>query len=117
VNVVRWPVSAAGDRYAVWHSRAEDKDELYVSTKGLILLSAVTTPTFTPGRVSTLFEMTAYTASNQANTNRRMAVSPDGQRFLFLKTAATQAGPGQDSQRVLFVENWIEELKQRVPVD
>jgi eukaryotic-like serine/threonine-protein kinase len=117
VNAGRWQVSAGGGRWPVWHPRAAGKELFYVSPKGLMSLSAVTTPTFTPGRVSTLFEMTAYTASNQANTNRRMAVSPDGQRFLFLKTAATQAGPGQDSQRVLFVENWIEELKQRVPVD
>ena len=116
VNAGRWQVSAGGGRWPVWHPGAAGKELFYVSPKGLMSLSAVTTPTFTPGRVATLFEMTAYNGANQANSNRRLAVSPDGQRFLFLKTAAP-TGPGQDSQRLLVVENWIEELKQRVPVD
>ena len=117
VNAGRWQVSAGGGRWPVWHPRAGGKELFYVSPKGLMSLSAVTSPTFTPGRVSMLFETAAYTSASAAGSNRRFAVSPDGQRFLFLKTAATPTGPGQDSQRLLFVENWMEELKQRVPTD
>jgi Tol biopolymer transport system component len=117
VNAGRWQVSAGGGRWPVWHPRAGGKELFYVSPKGLMSLSAVTSPTFTPGRVSTLFETAAYISANAVGSNRRFAVSPDGQRFLFLKTAPTPTGPGQDSQRLLFVENWTEELKQRVPTD
>ena len=87
-----------------------------MSPKGLTSLSVVTTPTFTPGRVSMLFETAAYNSVSAANSNRRLAVAPDGQRFLLLKAAATATGAGQE-QRLLFVENWIEEVRQRVPTD
>jgi hypothetical protein len=42
-----------------------------------------------------------------------MAVSPDGARFLLLKEAAadTADAPAQ----VILVQNWLEELKARVP--
>ena len=86
-----------------------------MSPKGLTSLSVVTTPTFTPGRVSMLFETAAHNSVSAANSNRRLAVAPDGQRFLLLKAAATATGAGQATQSLLFVENWIEELKQRVP--
>jgi hypothetical protein len=39
-------------------------------------------------------------------------VSPDGQRFLMLKpTEQNQAAPTQ----IVVVQNWFEELKQKVP--
>jgi hypothetical protein len=46
-------------------------------------------------------------------------ISPDGKRFLLVKEAesadreSTQGGP----RRINVVVNWLEELKQRVPVD
>jgi serine/threonine-protein kinase len=43
---------------------------------------------------------------------RSYEVSPDGQRFLFLKrSAAVEAEPPQ----IIVVTNWVEELKRRVP--
>ena len=114
VNAGRWQVSSGGGRWPVWHPKAGGKELFYVGPTGLMSLSAVTTPTFMPGRVSMLFEMAAYNGVNLVASNRRLAVSPDGQRFLLLKSAATPTGTGQDTQRLLFVENWIEELKQRV---
>src|SRR5688500_8454426 len=116
VNAGRWQVSAGGGRWPIWHPRAGGRELFYASPKGLMSLSAVTSPTFTPGRVSLMFETAAYTSANVVNSNRRLAVSPDGQRFLFQKAAAT-AEAGQETQSLLFVENWIEELKQRVPTN
>ncbi len=116
VNAGRWQVSSGGGRWPLWHPKAGGKELFYVSPKGLTSLSVVTTPTFTPGRVSMLFETAAYNSVSAANSNRRLAVAPDGQRFLLLKAAATATGAGQE-QRLLFVENWIEEVRQRVPTD
>ena len=110
-------VSAGGGRWPVWHPKAAGKELFYLSPKGLMSLSAVTAPTFTPGRVSMMFETAAYNSANVVNSNRRLAVSPDGQRFLFLKAAALPTAAGQETQSLLFVENWIEELKQRLPAD
>jgi Tol biopolymer transport system component len=117
VNARRWQVSAGGGRWPLWHPKAGGRELFYVSPKGVMSLSAVTTPTFTPGRVSMMFETAAYTSANVVNSNRRFAVSPDGQRFLFLKTAASPTAAGQETQSLLFVENWVEEVKQRVPTD
>jgi hypothetical protein len=38
-------------------------------------------------------------------------VSPDGQRFLMLKATEQQQSAGQ----INIVQNWFEELKQKVP--
>ena len=42
-------------------------------------------------------------------------VSPDGERFLMIKTAASDDGTPATAQ-IHIVLNWIEELKERVPV-
>jgi hypothetical protein len=42
-------------------------------------------------------------------------VSPDGRRFLALKAFAAVAGGDVPPPRIIVVENWFEELKQRVP--
>ena len=45
-------------------------------------------------------------------------VAPDGERFLFVKMAAgrTDVQGGSTLSRIIVVQNWLEELKQRVPV-
>ena len=60
VNAGRWQVSSGGGRWPLWHPKAGGKELFYVSPKGLTSLSVVTTPTFTPGRVSMLFETAAH---------------------------------------------------------
>jgi len=48
--------------------------------------------------------------------NRRMAVSPDGARFLLFKNAPTNTDD-EDAPQIILVEKWFEELKARVPVN
>jgi hypothetical protein len=43
-------------------------------------------------------------------SGRTYDVTPDGQRFLMIKSKATGA-----TNRIIVVENWFEELKRRVP--
>ena len=71
-------------------------------------------PTFRPGIATKLFDMQPYFT---ALANRRIAVAPDGQRFLLLKDS--NSGPNADITRapqVNVVLNWFEELKDRIPV-
>ena len=75
VNAGRWQVSSGGGRWPLWHPKAGGKELFYVSPKGLTSLSVVTTPTFTPGRVSMLFEAAAHNSVSAANSNRRLAVA------------------------------------------
>lgn len=84
--------------------------------------AVTTTPAFTPGATTLLFDTSGYTAASELvgapsigfGANRRYAVARDGQRFLFLKPAA-QGSSDAATQRLMVVENWFEELKQRVP--
>jgi hypothetical protein len=46
------------------------------------------------------------------NNSRTYDVSPDGQRFLMIKDAAT--GQGTEAPTINVVLHWSEELKQRV---
>jgi hypothetical protein len=47
--------------------------------------------------------------------NRRMAVSPDGRRFLLLANATQNTDSEAARSQIIVVQNWFEELRQRVP--
>ena len=68
-----------------------------------------TEPTFKPGKPTVLFREPMLTLSG--NDVTFWDISPDGKRFLMMKEAATEA-----PRKINIVMNWLEELKQRVPV-
>ncbi len=75
-------------------------------------LAFETEPTFTRGALTQLFEWPII-----GGGNRRMAVSPDGQRFL-LRANATETADDEASQlQLILVQNWFEELRRLVPVN
>jgi len=43
-------------------------------------------------------------------------ISPDGKRFLMMKEAGPTGKPAEAPRKINIVLNWLEELKQRVPV-
>jgi eukaryotic-like serine/threonine-protein kinase len=45
---------------------------------------------------------------------RTYDVSPDGRRFLMIKNS--KSGEGSSAERIVYVQNWFEELKRLVPV-
>jgi hypothetical protein len=65
-------------------------------------------PAFSAGEPKTLFEG-PYVISPRSAAD--YDVSPDGQRFLMLKSADAAPRPEQ----INVVLNWFEELKQRAP--
>ncbi len=67
--------------------------------------------TFSVGNPTTILN-TAYWALLNGRT---YDASPDGQRFLMIKDAAAATSAGTPASLVV-VLNWLEELKQRVPV-
>ncbi len=69
-------------------------------------------PTFTPGAVTELFDITPYHTIQAA---RRVAVAPDGKRFLLLKNVGEIEGTDAAPAQINVVLNWFEELKARVP--
>jgi hypothetical protein len=61
---------------------------------------------FRPGAPRVLFPVNAYRA---AINRQQYDVSPDGQRFLMIRDLG-----GNASGSVVYVENWLEELKAKV---
>jgi Tol biopolymer transport system component len=112
----RVQVSIDGGAEPVWR---RDGREMYylqnVSAGGalkvrVMAVPVATTPTFSVGTPHVLFEGPFRV---DGGAFRNYDVTPDGQRFLMVQEV--QRAPTRVSQMVL-VQNWVEELKQKVPV-
>jgi Tol biopolymer transport system component len=112
VNGGRWQVSSGGGGWPLWSPAG--RELFYVGSEGMMAVPIETEPTFTQGTVDLLFDFGPYLKPT-GNPNRRIAISPEGDRFLMLKE-----GSGSDetaeTPSIIVVQNWFEELKERVPV-
>jgi serine/threonine-protein kinase len=102
----RYQISTGGTE-PVWNPKGH---ELFYRNLGKMMAVEVTTqPSFSAGEPKILFEG-SYVISPRSAAD--YDVSPDGQRFLMLKSADAAPRPEQ----INVVLNWFEELKQRVPL-
>jgi serine/threonine protein kinase len=109
-----WQVSRAGGQWPEW---GPEGDELfYVSSNGEFIATRVQTdPTFSVGTEEGLFEADDFYFGPRDG----YAVSPDGDRFLMLRTGGLSGDPediGPDRPQLNVVQDWYQELVQRVPV-
>jgi hypothetical protein len=73
------------------------------------------TPTFSAGNVMPLFEAASMLLDGRrigTMTGRTYDVSRDGQRFLMIREEAS--GTQSESPGIVVVQNWFEELKNKV---
>jgi len=111
VNAGRWQVSTDGGQWPVFNPSANEL--FFRGPSGVMALAFATEPSFTPGALTQLFPWEFVGAMN-----RRMAVSPDGERFLLLKAVSLETDDeDRPNPQIILVENWFEELKRLVPVD
>src|SRR6185503_1583414 len=84
----------------------------YLDESGALTVVPVRTSgtTFIAGHPAKMFD-TAYVEPNPA---RHYDVSSDGQRFLMVKDRAA-SDPNATPANMVVVEQWLEELKTRVP--
>ena len=108
VNTGRWPISTGGGSRPLW---SRDGGELlYLSGPGTVMAVSVdTTTTFMAGRPEVVVQGNYVTQDYD--------VSLDGQRFLMIKDAASDADSDIAAPKINIVLNWFEELKERVPVE
>jgi serine/threonine-protein kinase len=102
-------ISTNGD-VAVW---SRDGHELFFITRDSRQMFAVpmqSGTTLVVGRPQLLFELAMLPTGGGF---RAYDVAPDG-RFVIIRSAEGQAGPGTEPQLVV-VQNWFEELKRLVP--
>jgi serine/threonine-protein kinase len=115
VNSGRWQISTGGGRTPLWARNG--KELFYRAPDGAVLGVAVEVAdgaNFTAGRPAKLVEGRYFAgATGGAGLGRSYDVSPDGQRFLMIKQAATDATSAP--REIIVVQNWFEELKRLVP--
>ena len=108
VDEGQWMISTDGGTHPLW---APDGRELfYLDGAALMAVPIQTNPSFTPGTPEVLFEGGYF-----AGAGRSYDVAPDGQRFLMIK-AGDPSDESLNAPELIIVENWFEELKERVLV-
>jgi Tol biopolymer transport system component len=108
VHIGRWQVSTKGGTRPLWAKSG--RELFYISPDGAMTSVRVDTRNgFHADNPVTLFRRLYFTGL----LGRSYDVAPDGERFLMIKDPAQSA----DASRIIIVENWFEELKQRVPVN
>ena len=111
VETGKWQISTDGGEWPLWNPAG---DELFYRGPTRVMAQEFEAdPTFTPGALTLVIERDII-----GGRNRRMAVSPDGQRFLLL-TGATGDLNAEDvaPAQINVVLNWFQELTERVPID
>ena len=111
VNKGRWQVSTSGGGIPLWSPNGQ---ELFYRNKDSVMVVAVeTTQTFKCGKPGLLFQGTDTFFQDAHHWD----ISSDGKRFLMMKEVVSTAKPAAEAPRKInIVVNWLEELKQRVPV-
>ena len=101
----KWQISTGGGTEPVW---ARNSELFYRNGNKMMVVETTSQPTFSASKPKALFETNSIvTPATLPNYD----VSPDGKRFLMLKSSEQGAAPTQ----INVVLNWFEELKQRVP--
>jgi len=113
----RWQVSTSGGDKPLW-SR-DGRELFYQNGDAIMAVTVKTEPAFSPGTPRILFRGAFATGIPRGNS---WDISSDGKRFLMMKPAAqtTETEPAaplfEPPRRINIVLNWLEELKQRVPL-
>jgi len=100
-------ISTEGGTEPVWNPNG--RELFYRSGNKMIAVDITTQPGFAAGKPRVLFER-QYVPTPL--TSPDYDVSPDGQRFLMLKSIESA---GSAPTQINIVLNWFEELKQKVP--
>jgi serine/threonine-protein kinase len=106
VEAGRWQISVQGGTEPVW---AHSGRELFYKSQGSLMVVGVqTTPTFAALEVRELFSTRGYTTFA---VHRTYDVTEDDQRFVMIRETMVEEGGATE---LIVVENFFEELKERV---
>ena len=101
----KWQISTEGGTEPRW---ARDGEIFYRNGDKMMAVQTTLTPSFSAGKPQRLFE--GHYVPTLA-TKPNYDVTPDGKRFLMIKPNELDTSVTQ----INVVENWFEELKQKVP--
>jgi Tol biopolymer transport system component len=109
INSGKWQVSTRGGSWPRWSP--DGRELFYRNSDAMMAVSVETDPTFKAGVPKELFRG-GYFSENR----HQWDLSPDGKRFLMMKEQTPAGSAGAGPRRINIVLNWLEQLKQRVPV-
>jgi Tol biopolymer transport system component len=114
VDEGKWQVSTAVGNSPLWSP--DGKELFYLTDENAVMAVGVETkPGLILGTPEELFRGNFISGVGEGHP---WDIHPDGDRFLMLKRAgaslSTEAAP---RPKIIIVQNWFEELKERVPVD
>jgi hypothetical protein len=113
VDKGRWQVSTSGGGSPLWSP--DGRELFYISGDAAMAVSVKTEPNFNiVGTPQVLFRGTYVSSSPSDGT--LWDISPDGKRFLMIKPSGLSESAGRGLRKINVIVNWIEELKQRVPL-
>ena len=109
-----WVVSTEVSVNPLW---SPDGRELFYRARdaGMMVVPVETEPTFSYRTPEPLFSQSGYKVSGNVSGSRRLDLAPDG-RFIMLKPVTAEQPSDEPFGGFIFVENWFEELTERVPV-
>ena len=112
----QWNVSI--DHEGVQPMWSPDGRELFYRNIGsnLWVAQVETDPTFSSRTPEALFDLNRWGLGLGPDLGRQFDIAPDGRFLLPISETAEQTGD-EPFNGLIFVENWFEELKERVPVD
>jgi serine/threonine protein kinase len=117
VNKGRWQVSTNGGVGPLWSPNGQ---ELFYRNEGSVMGVSVETDTvFKYGKPRTLFHGNYLAVAVVGAILPMWDIHPDGNRFLMIKpsTSLDKESATAILRKIIIVQNWFEELKERVPVD
>jgi Tol biopolymer transport system component len=112
VKAGRWQVSTGGGNQPLWNRNSVEL--FYLTPTGALMSVPISRGTgWNTGVQTKIFER-PYTHGNQSAA-QTYDVSLDGKRFLMMKPLGDSQQPGI-APTLIVVQNWLEELRQRVTV-
>jgi len=104
----KWQASTEGGTEPMWNPKGHEL--FFRSGKKMMTVEYEAQQSFSPGNPKELFEG-PYVPTPRSFPD--YDVSPDGRRFLMLKPAEELQTPSQ----IVVIQNWVEELKQKIPLE
>ncbi len=103
-------ISTGGGMRPLW---SRDGQELFFSNykRQMLVVPVQLGTTLVFGRQQELFEFAMVALPG----SRPYDIAPDGRRFMIIGSGEGDVSGGEATQQIVFVQNWFEELKSKVP--
>ena len=119
----RWQVPG-GTTGCSWSPSGRELFYFNTENGSLMAIEVETEPTFKFGKSEVLFNPGDIGLGRESIFPGRFDISPEGKRFLTSKRVETpedesraEESTTEERRKIIFVVNWFEELKERLPTD